>query len=123
MGHTIKLAALAIVLWSAATASAQVPLPPPPARLPAGGDFFLDGPPPRMEDFSLIYTPAEEPRIIKVHDILTIIVDEKAEVTSNSRFNRSRRTMFSTPMIASSTTSPRAMTRPARTIVSNVPPW
>jgi flagellar L-ring protein precursor FlgH len=43
-----------------------------------------------MEDFSLIYTPADEPRVIKVHDILTIIVDEKAEVTSNSRFNRNR---------------------------------
>ena len=38
------------------------------------------------------------------------------------RFSRRRRTMFSTSMIASSTTSPSAITRPARTIVSMVPP-
>ena len=39
-----------------------------------------------------------------------------------ARFSRSRRTMFSTSMIASSTTSPSAITRPASTIVLSVPP-
>ena len=40
----------------------------------------------------------------------------------SSRLIRNRRTMFSTSMIASSTTSPRAITRPASTIVSIIPP-
>ena len=39
-----------------------------------------------------------------------------------SWFSRSRRMMFSTSMMASSTTSPRAMMRPASTIVSMVLP-
>ena len=39
-----------------------------------------------------------------------------------SRFWRRRRRTFSTSMIASSTTSPSAMTRPARTMVLRVPP-
>ena len=39
-----------------------------------------------------------------------------------SPFWRSRRRTFSTSMMASSTTSPRAMTRPARTMVLRVPP-
>ena len=39
-----------------------------------------------------------------------------------ARFWRSRRSMFSTSMIASSTTSPSAITSPARTMVLSVPP-
>ena len=41
---------------------------------------------------------------------------------SSVRFSRSRRTMFSTSMMASSTTSPRAITSPAITIVLRVMP-
>ncbi|NOX55279.1 MAG: hypothetical protein GXP27_12745, partial [Planctomycetes bacterium] len=46
--------------------------------------------PRRIRDYSWIYIDAPEPREIKVHDIITIIVDEKAEVTVNSRFDRQR---------------------------------
>ena len=42
--------------------------------------------------------------------------------SASNRFWRRRRTMFSTSMIASSTTSPTAMTRPASTMVLMVPP-
>lgn len=44
-----------------------------------------------VEDYSLIYVePPPLPPEIKVHDIITIQVDEKAEVIVNSRFNRQR---------------------------------
>ena len=43
-----------------------------------------------VRDYSWIYIDAPELREVKVHDILTIIVDEKSEVTMNSRFNRQR---------------------------------
>jgi len=43
-----------------------------------------------MRDYSWIYMDAPRPRIIKVHDIVTILVDEKSEVMLNSRFNRQR---------------------------------
>ena len=42
--------------------------------------------------------------------------------STTARFRRRRRTMFSTSMIASSTTSPSAMMSPAITIVLSVPP-
>ena len=46
---------------------------------------------PMMQDYSWIYLePAPPPPQIKVHDIVTIEVDEKAEVIVNSRFNRQR---------------------------------
>lgn len=45
----------------------------------------------RMQDYSFIYLePAPPPPQIKVHDIITIEVDEKVEVIVNSRFNRQR---------------------------------
>ena len=46
--------------------------------------------PRRIRDYSWVYIDAPEPREVKVHDIVTIIVDEKSEVTLNSRFNRQR---------------------------------
>jgi flagellar L-ring protein precursor FlgH len=49
------------------------------------------GPPLTVRDYSWIYIePPPPPPQIKVHDILTIEVDEKAEVIVNSRFNRQR---------------------------------
>jgi len=44
----------------------------------------------RIRDYSRIYIEQPQPREIKVHDIITIVVNEKAEVTLNSRFNRQR---------------------------------
>ncbi len=54
------------------------------------GGMIGPGPGPRMRDYSWIYIDAPAPREIKVHDIITILVDEKSEVTVNSRFNRQR---------------------------------
>ncbi len=48
------------------------------------------GPVLRSRDLSWIYIDAPEPREIKLHDIVTIVVDEKSEVTMNSRFNRQK---------------------------------
>lgn len=46
---------------------------------------------PLLQDYSWVYLePAPPPPQIKVHDIITIEVDEKAEVIVNSRFNRQR---------------------------------
>jgi len=43
-----------------------------------------------VEDFNWTYIPVPDPPEIKVHDIITIIVDEKAELSANARFNRNR---------------------------------
>jgi flagellar L-ring protein FlgH len=44
----------------------------------------------RVREYSWIYIDAPEPREIKVHDIITILVDEKSEVTLKSKFKRQR---------------------------------
>lgn len=44
----------------------------------------------RMQDYSRIFIAEVRPREIKVHDIITIVVNEKSEVTLNSRFIRQR---------------------------------
>jgi flagellar L-ring protein precursor FlgH len=55
------------------------------------GDLYRASPkPPLIRDYSLIYVPAPEPIVVKVHDIITILVDEKSSVTIDSRFNRNR---------------------------------
>lgn len=43
-----------------------------------------------IKDYSWIYIDIPEAREIKAHDLVTIIVSEKSEVTANSRFNRQR---------------------------------
>lgn len=66
--------------------------------LVAPTDGFAQGPPlidlrnaGTIEDYSFVAIPTPPPPPeIKVHDILTIEVDEKAEVIVNSRFNRQR---------------------------------
>ena len=45
----------------------------------------------RIRDYSWIYVEPPVPPEIKLHDIVTIIVDEKSEVIMNSKFNRQRR--------------------------------
>lgn len=82
------------------TASAQDPeMRPLPAMAPVApaplyavpAPMLMPQPPPSVRDYSWIYIDAPPaPAIIKVHDILTIEVDEKAEVTVNSRFSRQR---------------------------------
>jgi flagellar L-ring protein precursor FlgH len=61
---------------------------PPPARTQGP---LIEETLPRVRDYSWIYVePPPPPAQIKVHDIITIEVDEKAEVIVNSRFNRQR---------------------------------
>jgi len=50
--------------------------------------------PARVKEYSWIYIDTPEPRQIKLNDIVTIIIDEKSEVTLNSRFNRQRTESF-----------------------------
>ncbi|HUQ71382.1 MAG TPA: hypothetical protein VM165_17775, partial [Planctomycetaceae bacterium] len=79
-----------------ATVSGQEPLPLPAPPFANGGPvpapmYAPALPPPSVRDYSWIYIDAPPPpALIKVHDIVTIEVDEKAEVTVNSRFNRQR---------------------------------
>jgi len=56
-----------------------------------GPPLIDEGEGPMMRELSLVYidVPPPPPEI-KVHDIITIEVDEKAEVIVNSRFNRQR---------------------------------
>lgn len=48
----------------------------------------------RIRDYSWIYIDPPMPAEIKLHDIVTIIVDEKSEVIMNSKFNRQRRSIL-----------------------------
>lgn len=55
------------------------------------GPFIDPAGAPLLQDYSWVYLePAPPPPQIMVHDIITIEVDEKAEVLVNSRFNRQR---------------------------------
>lgn len=67
-----------------------VPVPPP-------GPFTPVIPPRRpfsVRDFGWTYIEAPAPREIALHDIITILVDEKAELQVQSRFNRQRNASF-----------------------------
>jgi flagellar L-ring protein precursor FlgH len=85
----------ALLLAAPFSTLAQEPLAPmlpaPAPALPAPSPL----PSAHVRDFSWIYIDAPPPPTqIKVHDIITIEVDEKAEVIVNSRFNRQRNGSF-----------------------------
>jgi len=70
------------------------PLQPPalpPGQFPPGQ---IPGRPLRRRDLSWIYIDRPKPRKVGVHDIITVVVDEKSEVTQNSRFNRQRNAVY-----------------------------
>jgi len=48
----------------------------------------------RRRDLSWIYIDRPRPRKLGVHDIISVIVDEKSESTQNTRFNRQRNIIF-----------------------------
>ena len=76
------------------------PLPPGAGHLPAAlvpqvaaPSFVRPGGPRRprsMRSLSFTHIALPEPRVVKVHDIVTVLVDEKAEVAVQSRFDRRR---------------------------------
>jgi flagellar L-ring protein precursor FlgH len=55
-----------------------------------GGGLPGGNRPPLMRDYSWIHIDNPEPRQVKVHDIITVIVDEKAESTSDNQYNRQK---------------------------------
>lgn len=77
---------------------APAPVMPPPFGAPGapfggpGAPFPPPGLPPlpALRDYSWIHSELPPPRIPKVHDIVTVIVDEKAELLEESRFNRQK---------------------------------
>ncbi len=80
-------------LWSALLLALTLALPAVAAA--QGPPIIDDGEGPLMRDVSLIFIDVPPPPSeIKVHDIITIEVDEKAEVIVNSRFNRQRNGAF-----------------------------
>lgn len=48
----------------------------------------------RRRDVSWVYIDRPRPKRVGVHDIITVVVDEKSEVTQNSRFNRTRNAIY-----------------------------
>jgi flagellar L-ring protein precursor FlgH len=64
---------------------------PPQVAIPPGP---IPPRPLRRRDLSWIYIDRPRPRKIGVHDIITVIVDEKSESTQNTRFNRQRNIIF-----------------------------
>ncbi|NQV23273.1 MAG: flagellar basal body L-ring protein FlgH [Rhodopirellula sp.] len=65
-----------------------------PYQLPPTGPLLLGTHRKRIRDYSWIYIAPPVPPEIKLHDIVTIIVDEKSEVIMNSKFNRQRRSIL-----------------------------
>ncbi len=65
-----------------------------PLRLRPTGPVMLGTHRKRIRDYSWIYIEPPIPPEIKLHDIVTIIVDEKSEVIMNSKFNRQRRSVL-----------------------------
>ena len=61
-----------------------------PFQLQPTGPVMLGTHRKRIRDYSWIYIEPPVPPEIKLHDIVTIIVDEKSEVIMNSKFNRQR---------------------------------
>jgi|SRR5579862_2395729 len=99
----MRLAILTALLLSftfaaapAAERTAQPPdgvMPPPPGAplSPDGrGDFFAPHPPLLVQDFAWSFVDAPKPREVKVHDIITVLVQEAAETSATSRYNRQR---------------------------------
>ncbi len=75
------------------------PLPPgqPPAQRTPQRPFSPDIPnvrPLAVRDYSWTYIDAPSPRQIMLHDIVTILVDEKAELIVQNRFNRQRNATY-----------------------------
>lgn len=67
------------------------------------GGYITSGQPPlsggphrtlRRRDVSWVYIDRPRPRKVGVHDIITVVVDEKSEVTQNTRFNRTRNAIY-----------------------------
>lgn len=83
--RTVQQTAFAQPIGTAATTLSDSA---PPAQL--GPVVVPGGPGLRTRDLSWIYIDAPEPREIKLHDIVTITVDEKSEVIMNSRFRRQK---------------------------------
>lgn len=95
-------AGLLLAVWTN-LAAAQLPLDPrggPGAGSPSFGtatpygdmdDYIFRPPPPmRIRDASWHYIDPTPPRQIKLHDIITVVVDEKSETVLGSTFNRQR---------------------------------
>jgi flagellar L-ring protein precursor FlgH len=49
---------------------------------------------PTVQSFNLIHVQQPAPKEIKLHDLVTVIVNEKSQVTVNSQFNRTKRAQF-----------------------------
>lgn len=107
--NTLKAVPIVVglLLTSSVTTEAQPPRPPaqqvpspPPGFVPRAivprppgpplNEFFAPDPNLRMRDLSWTFIDVPEPRVMHVHDIVTVVVDEKAQLTSNSRYNRTR---------------------------------
>lgn len=68
-------------------APGQLQPPPSPFALPGQ---MTAVPPPRMREVSWIFIESAPPKKVRVHDILTVMIDEKSEVVQTSRFDRQR---------------------------------
>ncbi len=92
--HSQMLAMGAIVGTIPLVGQAQDQMYAPRPPFVAEHDFFAPHPPLKVNAYS--WTAIESPptQEIKLHDIISIIVDDKSEVTANAQFNRTRSTAF-----------------------------
>ncbi len=88
--QTVQQAAYAEAAGGARSAPYGSAMNARPMSVPLGPVVVPGGPGMRTRDLSWIYIDAVEPREVKLHDIVTITVDEKSEVIMNSKFNRQK---------------------------------
>lgn len=101
MRTPLAVAVLAAIVGTAAAQAPPAPAPAVeetaprptavarPATPPAAAPVAR--PPRTTASLSLIAVPVPEPRPVQVNDLVTILVNEQAELTANSQFNRQRR--------------------------------
>lgn len=80
----------AVVSVSGSMVYAQGVRPQPPRMSVVQRHDEYDPAVPRMRDYSWTYIDSLAPRQVKVHDLVTVMVNENSEVIQNSRYDRQR---------------------------------
>lgn len=90
---------LAACVWIAISSSVetvygQFAPPPPPNGMPPRPFGGLPPGEPTPQAYNLIFVAPPATKELKLHDLITVVVNEKSQVTVNSKYNRQRNATF-----------------------------
>lgn len=75
-----------------AVAAAGLSLTPNRAAAQTSSLMTADGaPPPTLSRFSWTYQPPQQPRTLRLHDLITVLVDEKTQVIAEGNMDRRKK--------------------------------